>query len=190
MLSPKARSAFAIDSENDKLRDRYGRTTFGQSCLLARRLVENGVRFTTVNYGGWDHHAKIFEGCDKKLPEFDKGLSALIEDLQVRGLLDDTLLAVYGEFGRTAKINKDAGRDHWAQAASLLFAGAGVKPGFILGATDKLGAFVTRRPVSPADVACTIFESLGIDPRKQLLSPDGRPIEILDQGEPVRELYV
>lgn len=190
VLSPKARSAFAIDSENDKLRDRYGRTTFGQSCLLARRLVENGVRFTTVNYGGWDHHAKIFEGCDKKLPEFDKGLSALIEDLQVRGLLDDTLLAVYGEFGRTAKINKDAGRDHWAQAASLLFAGAGVKPGFILGATDKLGAFVTRRPVSPADVACTIFESLGIDPRKQLLSPDGRPIEILDQGEPVRELYV
>jgi hypothetical protein len=190
VLSPKARSAFAIGSENDKLRDRYGRTTFGQSCLLARRLVENGVRFTTVNYGGWDHHAKIFEGCDKKLPEFDKGLSALIEDLQVRGLLDDTLLAVYGEFGRTAKINKDAGRDHWAQAASLLFAGAGVKPGFILGATDKLGAFVTRRPVSPPDVACTIFESLGIDPRKQLLSPDGRPIEILDQGEPVRELYV
>ena len=190
VLSPKARSAFAIGSENDKLRDRYGRTTFGQSCLLARRLVENGVRFTTVNYGGWDHHAKIFEGCDKKLPEFDKGLSALIEDLQVRGLLDDTLLAVYGEFGRTAKINKDAGRDHWAQAASLLFAGAGVKPGFILGATDKLGSFVTRRPVSPADVACTIFESLGIDPRKQLLSPDGRPIEILDQGEPVRELYV
>ena len=190
VLSPKARSAFAIGSENDKLRDRYGRTTFGQSCLLARRLVENGVRFTTVNYGGWDHHAKIFEGCDKKLPEFDKGLSALIEDLQVRGLLDDTLLAVYGEFGRTAKINKDAGRDHWAQAASLLFAGAGVKPGFILGATDNLGAFVTRRPVSPADVACTIFESLGIDPRKQLLSPDGRPIEILDQGEPVRELYV
>jgi hypothetical protein len=189
VLSPKARSAFAIGSENDKLRDRYGRTTFGQSCLLARRLVENGVRFTTVNYGGWDHHAKIFEGCDKKLPEFDKGLSALIEDLQVRGLLDDTLLAVYGEFGRTAKINKDAGRDHWAQAASLIFAGAGVKSGFILGATDKLGAFVTRRPVSPADVACTIFESLGIDPRKQLLSPDGRPIEILDQGEPVRELY-
>ena len=88
------------------------------------------------------------------------------------------------------EINKDAGRDHWAQAASLLFAGAGVKPGFILGATDKLGAFVTRRPVSPPDVACTIFESLGIDPRKQLLSPDGRPIEILDQGEPVRELYV
>jgi len=190
VLSPKARSAFAIGSENDKLRDRYGRTTVGQSCLLARRLVENGVRFTTVNYGGWDHHGKIFESCDKKLPEFDKGLSALIEDLQVRGLLDDTLLAVYGEFGRTAKINKDAGRDHWAQAASLLFAGAGVKPGFILGATDKLGSFVTRRPVSPADVACTIFESLGIDPRKQLLTLDGRPIEILDQGEPVRELYV
>jgi uncharacterized protein (DUF1501 family) len=114
----------------------------------------------------------------------------LLDDLGERGMLDSTLVMISSEFGRTPKINKDAGRDHWAQAASLLFAGAGVKPGFILGATDKLGSFVTRRPVSPADVACTIFESLGIDPRKQLLTLDGRPIEILDQGEPVRELYV
>ncbi len=189
VLSSKARSAFSIDRESEKLRDRYGRNTFGQSCLLARRLVEHEVRFVTVNYGGWDHHAKIFESCDKKLPEFDKGLSALIEDLHLRGLMDNTLLAVFGEFGRSAKINKDAGRDHWGQAASLLFAGAGVKPGLVLGATDKLGSFVTRRPVSPADVAYTILDSLGIDPRKQLLSPDGRPIEILDLGETVRELY-
>ena len=189
VLSPQARSAFAIDRETDKLRDRYGRSTFGQSCLLARRLAEHGVRFSTISYGGWDHHAKIFESCDKKLPEFDKGLSALIEDLSLRGLLDDTLVAVFGEFGRTPKINKDAGRDHWGQAASLLFAGAGVQPGLVLGATDKLGAFVTRRPVSPADVAFTILDSLGIDSRKQLLAPDGRPIEILDQGELIRELY-
>jgi hypothetical protein len=190
ILSEEARSAFAIDRENDKLRDRYGRNTFGQSALLARRLIEGGVRFVTVNYGGWDHHAKIWEGLGKKLPEFDRGFSALIDDMHERGLLADTLVVCYGEFGRTPKINKDAGRDHWAPAASLLFAGAGVRPGQVIGATDKMGAYVTRRPVSPADVACTIYEALGIDPRKQLMAPDGRPIEILDGGETVRELFV
>jgi hypothetical protein len=189
VLSSEARSAFAIEKESEKLRDRYGRNTFGQSALLARRLIEAGVRFVTVNYGGWDHHAKIFDSLKTRLPEFDRGFSALVEDLHQRGLLKDTLLVCYGEFGRTPKINKDAGRDHWAPAASLLFAGAGVKPGQVIGATDKQGAYVTRRPVSPADVACTIYESLGIDPSKQLLTPDGRPVEILDQGETVKELF-
>jgi len=189
LLSSEARSAFAIEREADKLRDRYGRTTFGQSALLARRLVERGVRFVTVNYGGWDHHAKIFEGLDKKLPEFDQGLSALVEDLDQRGMLDTTLLLVMGEFGRTPKLNKDAGRDHWGPAGSLLFTGAGTKRGFVLGSTDKMGAYVTRRPVSPADVAHTVYDALGIDPRKFLRAPDGRPIEILDAGETVRELF-
>jgi hypothetical protein len=189
VLSSEARLAFAIEQETDRLRDRYGRNTFGQSCVLARRLVERGVRFVTVNYGGWDHHAKIFPSLDKKLPEFDTGFSALIEDMGTRGLLSDTLVVCYGEFGRTPKLNKDAGRDHWAPAASLLFAGAGVKQGFVLGSTDKQGAYPTRRPVAPADVACTIFESLGIDPRKQLMTPDGRPVEILDKGETVKELF-
>ncbi|MCE9568358.1 MAG: DUF1501 domain-containing protein, partial [Planctomycetes bacterium] len=113
VLSSEARRAFAIDQESEKLRDRYGRNTPGQSMLLARRLVENGVRFVTVNYGGWDHHGKIFEALDKKLPEFDRAVSALIEDLDGRGMFDDTLLVVMGEFGRGPKINKDAGRDHW-----------------------------------------------------------------------------
>jgi len=189
ILSSEARAAFAVQQESDRLRDRYGRNTFGQSCLLARRLIERGVRFVTVNYGGWDHHAKIWDNLDKKLPEFDKGLSALIEDLHTRGLFQDTLLAVFGEFGRTPKLNKDVGRDHWAGAASLLFAGAGVKPGLVLGATDKQGAYPTRRPVAPADVACTIYERLGIDPRKMLRAPDGRPIEILDCGELIHELF-
>ena len=189
VLSTEARTAFAIDQESDKLRDRYGRNTAGQSMLLARRLVEAGVRFVTVNYGGWDHHGKIFEGLDKKLPEFDAAVSALVTDMHDRGTLNDTLVVVMGEFGRTPKINKDAGRDHWGQAASLLFAGAGVKPGFVLGKTDKHGAFTTQRPVSPADVAFTILDALGIDPRKQLTTPDGRPIEVLDQGEAVRELF-
>jgi hypothetical protein len=189
VLSSEARRAFAIDQEPEKLRDRYGRTTAGQSMLLARRLVEAGVRFVTVNYGGWDHHAKVFESLDKKLPEFDTATSALIEDMHGRGTFKDTLLVVMGEFGRTPKINKDAGRDHWGPAGSLLFAGAGVKAGFVLGKTDKHGAYATQRPVSPADVAYTILDSLGIDPRKQLSAPDGRPIEILDQGETVRELF-
>jgi hypothetical protein len=189
ILSSEARSAFAIEKESDRLRDHYGRSTFGQSALLARRLIERGVRFVTVNYGGWDHHAKIFPSLDNRLPEFDRGLSALLEDMNVRDLLGETLVLVYGEFGRTPKINKDAGRDHWAPAASLLFAGAGVRGGQVLGATDRQGAYVTRRPVAPADVAYTVYDALGIDPRKTLLAPDGRPIEILDQGEPVKELW-
>ena len=189
ILSAEARRAFAIEEEPDRLRDRYGRSTFGQSALLARRLVERGVRFVTVNYGGWDHHAKVFESLDKKLPEFDAGMSALLEDLSERGLLSETLVLVMGEFGRTPKINKDAGRDHWGPAASLLFAGAGVRGGSVLGSTDKQGAYVTRRPVSPADVACTVYEAVGIDPHKALIAPDGRPSEILDQGENVKELY-
>jgi uncharacterized protein (DUF1501 family) len=189
ILSKEARGAFDIAQESDRLRDRYGRNTFGQSCLMARRLVERGVRFATVTFGGWDHHAKIWDGLKNKLPEFDSGLSALIEDMSDRGLLRDTLRVVMGEFGRTPKINKDVGRDHWAPAGSLLFAGAGVKPGFVLGATDKQGAFATRRPVAPGDVACTVFDALGIDPHKMLSSPDGRPIEILDKGEPVKELF-
>ena len=189
VLSGEARRAFAVDEESEKLRDRYGRTTFGQSCLLARRLVESGVRFVTVNYGGWDHHAKIFDSLDKKLPEFDRGFSSLVTDLTERGLMADTLVVCMGEFGRSPKVNKDAGRDHWGQAASLLFAGAQVRPGNVVGSTDKQGGFATKRPVSPADVAYTILDSLGIDPRKQLVTPDGRPIEILDQGELVKELF-
>jgi uncharacterized protein (DUF1501 family) len=189
VLSTEAREGFAMEQEADSLRDRYGRNTFGQSCLLARRLIERGTRFVTVNYGGWDHHAKIFPSLDKKLPEFDQGFSALMEDMDQRGLLNDHLVVVMGEFGRTPKINKDAGRDHWGPAASLLFAGAGVARGRVLGATDRDGAQITEAPVRPADVASTILQSLGIDPAKHLVTPDGRPIAILDQGELIRGLF-
>ncbi len=189
ILSPDAQKAFDIEQEPEKLRDTYGRTEFGQSCLLGRRLVESGVRFVTVNYGGWDHHAKIFDNLDKKLPELDKGLAALFNDLHDRGSLKDTLVLVMGEFGRTPKVNKDAGRDHWGRAGSLLFAGAGVQGGRVLGATDKDGAFVTERPVRPADVCFTVYEALGIDPRKTLITPEGRPVHILDEGSLVHELY-
>lgn len=189
VLSGEARDAFAIDAETAELRDRYGRTTFGQSCLLARRLVERGVTFVTVNFGGWDHHSKIWEGLEKKLPDFDQGFSALVTDMHDRGLMDDVLVVAMGEFGRTPKINKDAGRDHWAPAASLLFAGAGVVPGRVLGATDKEGGQVVDSPIRPADVACTIYRTLGIDPQKQLQTPDGRPVQILDEGQVIEELF-
>ena len=189
ILSPDAQKAFAIEQESEKLRDTYGRTEFGQSCLLGRRLVESGVRFVTVNYGGWDHHAKIFENLDKKLPDFDRGLSALINDMHERGTLKETLLLVMGEFGRTPKVNKDAGRDHWGRAGSMLFAGAGVQPGRVIGATDKDGAFVTERPVRPADVCFTVYEALGIDPHLILSTPEGRPVHLLDEGGLIHELY-
>jgi hypothetical protein len=189
ILSSEARNAFVMDHETPAARDRYGRTTFGQSCLLARRLVERDVRFVTVNYGGWDHHAQIWNNLNRKLPEFDQGFSALIEDLDQRGLLASTLVVCMGEFGRTPRINNEAGRDHWGPAASLLFAGAGVHGGLVLGQTDRIGAFTTRRPVSPENVAYTIYESVGVDPHRWLMHPEGRPVQILDHGESVRELF-
>jgi hypothetical protein len=189
VLAPEAQAAFDISKENEKLRDEYGRTEFGQSLLMARRLVESGVRFVTVNYGGWDHHKKIFENLDKKLPEFDQSFARFIRDMDERGTLRETLVACFGEFGRTPKINKDAGRDHWGRAGSLLFAGAGVVGGKVIGATDKNGAYVTDRPVRPADVAWTIYDALGIDANRELITPEGRPSLILTEGAPVRELY-
>ncbi|HVR87322.1 MAG TPA: DUF1501 domain-containing protein, partial [Planctomycetota bacterium] len=129
-------------------------------------------------------------GLEKKLPEFDRGFSALIGDLSDTGLLSETLVACFGEFGRTPKINKDNGRDHWGPVASLLFAGAGVRGGQVIGASDKNGERVTDRPIKPADVSATIYHALGIDPHGWLSAPDGRPIEILAEGDPVSELYV
>ncbi|MGK0186586.1 MAG: hypothetical protein ACI9R3_002369 [Verrucomicrobiales bacterium] len=189
VLSTEAQDAFAIDAEPEARRDRFGHSTFGQSCLLARRLVERGVRFCTVNYAGWDHHAKIFDSLDKKLPEFDQGFSALIEDMSASGLLDETLVVAMGEFGRSPKINKEAGRDHWGRAGSMIFAGAGVQGGKIVGGTDKEGGMATSDPVRPADVAYTVYESLGIDPRSEIHTPDGRPMAILDEGNVIHQLY-
>ncbi|MBI2808157.1 MAG: DUF1501 domain-containing protein [Planctomycetes bacterium] len=189
LVSQNARTAFVMDQESTQTRDRYGRTTFGQSALLARRLIERDVRFVTVNYGGWDHHSQIWNSLNRKLPEFDQGFSALIEDLDQRGLLATTLVVAMGEFGRTPIVNRESGRDHWGPAASLVFAGAGARGGLVLGQTDRRGAHVTRRPVAPADVAYTIYDAVGVDPRRWLMHPEGRPVEILDRGEPVRELF-
>ena len=189
VVSPEARRAFDLPREDPRLRDRYGRTTLGQGCLLARRLVESGVRFVTVNSGGWDHHAKIFESLDRRLPDLDQSLAMLIDDLEERGLLETTLVVVMGEFGRTPKVNKDAGRDHWGHAASLVFAGGGIAPGRVVGQTDDQGGYVTDRPVRPADVAATIYRAVGIDPTRHLMTPENRPVAILDDGTPVSELF-
>ncbi len=188
VVSPEARRAFDLPREDPRMRDRYGRTTLGQGCLLARRLVESGVRFVTVNSGGWDHHAKIFESLDKRLPDFDQAVSSLLDDLDGRGLLETTLVVVMGEFGRTPKVNDKAGRDHWGHAASLLFAGGGVAPGRVIGRTDDQGSYVTERPVGPGDVAATIYRAVGVDPTRHLYTPENRPVAILDDGVPVSEL--
>lgn len=190
VLSPEARRAFDIQSEDARLRDRYGRNTVGQSCLLARRLVESGVRFVTVNCGGWDHHARIFPALDRSLPTIDMAFSSLIEDLHSHGLLDSTLVVAMGEFGRSPKINKDAGREHWAHVASLLFAGGGVKPGRTIGASDEQGAYVIDKPVRPADVAASIYHVLGVDASRTLITPENRPVTILDEGMLIEDLFV
>lgn len=187
--SPEAKKAFNIQSEPDKVRDRYGRHTFGQSCLLARRLVEAGVRFVTVSIGGWDTHADNFKQMRNLLPQIDQGFSALIEDLHQRGLLEKTLVLWLGEFGRTPKVNALAGRDHWPDAQTVVVAGGGVPGGQVIGQTDKIGGAPTDRRIRPADLVATVYKKLGIDWEKTYETPQQRPVKILDGGEPIKELF-
>lgn len=193
IASPEARAAFDLNAEAPKLRDRYGRTRFGQSCLLARRLVEAGVPFVTINDGGWDHHSDIFGALQKRLPNWDQTVAALIGDLADRGLLDSTLVIALGEFGRTPKISTlsgqtKPGRDHWANAMSVLFAGGGCRGGQVVGATDRKGYAAVERVLSPEHFASTIYRKLGIDPDKMLYTPQGRPSHIVSNGTPIKEL--
>ncbi len=188
--SPEARDAFDIDKEEDKLRDRYGRNQAGQRLLMARRLVEAGVRLVTVTYGGWDMHANITNGFRSQMPSLDVALSTLIDDLSQRGMLDETLVIVSSEFGRTPKINQDAGRDHWPKVFSVMLAGGGVKGGLVYGASDATASEPEDNPVSPEDLATTMYHLLGIVADKELMAPGDRPIEIVDGGEVVNELLV
>ncbi len=180
--SQAAREAFNISAEPEEIRNEYGRHNFGQRLLLSRRLVEAGARFVTVLDGGWDHHEKIRDAMRNQLPSVDQGLATLIRDLDRRGLLQRTLVVMVTEFGRTAKINKDGGRDHWPKAFSVALAGGGVKGGTILGQTDPRGAEPARDPVSPEDLATTIYNQLGIDAGRELMSPGDRPLEIIKDG--------
>jgi hypothetical protein len=186
--SDKARAAFEINKEPQKLRDEYGMTTAGQRMLLARRLVESGVRFVSLSYGGWDHHDNIKRANDRQMPEFDKAFAALIRDLDARGMLDSTLVVVNTEFGRTPKINNTAGRDHWPKVFSIVMAGAGIKRGYVHGSSDATGAEPEENPVTVEDYSATIFSQIGIDPNKTLMSPGSRPQAIVKDGEVVKDL--
>jgi hypothetical protein len=197
VTSRQARDAFEIGQEDQAVREKYGMTSMGQGCLLARRLVEADVAFVTVNSMGlsgpmpvtWDTHQNNFPMLkDQLLPQLDNAFSALIEDLDSRKLLDSTLVVVMGEFGRTPKINRMAGRDHWPRANSILLAGGGIKRGMVLGKTDAQAEYPVDRPVSPADLAATMFTLLGIDPQKAEHTNDGRSIKLVADGEAVHEL--
>jgi uncharacterized protein (DUF1501 family) len=194
LTGPQARKAFDISAEPATLRDRYGRHTFGQSALLARRLVEHGVTFVTVNCVPWDHHGspgqyKTEEGARLLIPPLDKAITALITDLIDRGMYEKTLVVAMGEFGRTPRMNKDAGRDHWGNTFSVLVACGGMKMGQVIGRSSARGEQVADRPIDPLDVAATVYHHLGINARA-LTFPDyqGRPLYLLDRGEPIREL--
>ena len=188
--SDRAKKAFDIAAEPEKLRDRYGRSATGQGCLLARRLVEAGVRFVSVRSLGWDHHQEVFNTLSRdNLPEFDRAFSALIEDLDQRGMLEATLVIVGTEFGRTPEINVNSGRDHWPNAYSVVVAGAGVPGGRVIGQTDKNCWAVTERPIHVEELLATVYAKLGIDFTRVYSTPIGRPVRIIDEPfESVKEL--
>lgn len=191
LRSERIRKAFKIDDESNALREKYGRTTFGQQCLLARRLIEAGCRCVSLYNGGWDTHSDNFTDLKSKLlPPWDQGLAALIEDLSGRGLLENTVVWCTGEFGRTPKINDmGAGRDHWARAMSMLFAGCGIRGGHVIGETDKTASEPVTEAYSPDDAAASFYRAIGIDNHKEYHTPDGRPIMIVQNGSPIEALW-
>ncbi len=202
MSSPQAREAFALTKEKDEVRDRYGRTRFGQSCLLARRLIERGVRFVTVNMFEtvfdevtWDIHGSrpftdITEMAKQVAPNFDQAYSTLLEDLKERGLLDTTIVTAMGEFGRTPKINPAGGRDHHPGVWTIVMGGGPIKGGRVIGESDELGSAPKTQPVTPAHVAATLFKGLGLDPHRELPGPQNRPLPLADFNvQPIKELF-
>jgi hypothetical protein len=189
--SKEAQEAFDISKESEKVRETYGRNDFAQRLLLARRLVEVGVSFVTVYNGGWDHHTKIFEAYKgKHIQQLDQGLSALMTDLSERGLLENTMVICLGEFGRTPKVNKDAGRDHWPGAMSVLMAGAKIPGGLVVGATDPKGYYASENVYRPEDFAASLYTKMGIDPAQILHNTAGRPVPLVNNGRLIKELFV
>jgi hypothetical protein len=200
LTSSRVRTAFDLDREDPRLRDRYGRTLFGQSALIGRRLVESGVRFVNVSwdlfwdrvqidFDCWDTHTRNFHILrDTNLPNFDQTYSTLLEDLNERGLLDETLVVVMSEMGRTPRVNGNAGRDHWTFCYGMFFAGAGIRGGTVCGESDAQAAYVKDRPVSTSDVCATIYQCLGIDPDMTVPDRSGRPMPVSNGGKPIREV--
>ena len=188
LSSSEARAAFDISKEKNELRESYGRNSFGQSLLLSRRLIEAGVRFTTVTLGGWDNHNNIFNSLAYGvLPNYDRSLSTFISDMDSRGLLKRTLVIVMGEFGRTPIINKDGGRDHYPRVFSMMLAGGGIKGGTVVGSSDARGMEPVSDPVRPEDISATIYQCLGIDYTQSIASPEGVRITLSRGGAPIRK---
>ncbi len=189
ITSPATKAAFDIHAESDKLRDEYGRHSLGQSCLMARRLIEAGVRCVTVDHSNWDTHNDNFNVLKKELlPQLDTGLATLLRDLTDRNLLGKTLVVVMGEFGRTPRVNNNAGRDHWGPANCILLAGGGVRGGLVVGATNPKGEKPAADPRSPEDLTATMCHSLGIDPDAEFHTPEGRPVKVVNNGKVIGEL--
>jgi hypothetical protein len=194
LLNPNVRKAFDLDAESPKIAERYGTSPWGRYALLARRLVENGVTFVTVDMPHWDDHANIKENIEPKLVALDRAVSGLMQDLSERGMLEDVLVVVMGEFGRTPRLNNGLpgdsrpGRDHWGNAISVVMAGGGLRGGQVVGATNERGEHPTDRPLTPPDILATMYHVLGIDPKEEFPNHEGRPIAILRTGEPIREL--
>tara|TARA_Y100000593_G_scaffold92103_1_gene182668 strand:+ start:1721 stop:2977 length:1257 start_codon:yes stop_codon:yes gene_type:complete len=184
----KASEAFDLEKEPSALRDKYGRNTAGARMILARRLIEAGTRFVTLTYGGWDMHNNIANGMKSQLPAFDQGFATLVEDLDDRGLLDSTLVCVVSEFGRTPKINGNAGRDHWPKVFSTIIAGGGIQRGMIYGTSNPTASEPEENPVNIEDWAATIYNRIGIVADKELMAPGDRPIEIVDGGKIITSL--
>jgi uncharacterized protein (DUF1501 family) len=189
MRSAKAREAFDLRQEPASVTGLFGSTPFSQSCLLATRLVESGVKFVTVQLGGWDTHSDNFAALKNRLlPDLDGGLSGLFLALAAKGLLDSTIVYVTGEFGRTPKINPRAGRDHYPRAMFCLLAGGGIRGGQVVGESDAKGEGPKDKAINPDDVAATFYRQLGIDVRKEYQTPSGRPVMIVRSGEVIRDL--
>ncbi len=186
--SPQAREAFDLNKEDAKLRDAYGRNTAGARMLMARRLVEAGVRLVNLTYGGWDMHGRIVAGFKSQMPPFDQAFSQLITDLDQRGLLDSTIVMVSSEFGRTPKMNKDAGRDHWPKVFSVVLAGGGVKRGYVHGASDATATEPERDAVGCEDLFSTVYYTMGIISDKEIMAPGDRPIEIVNGGKVIKDV--
>lgn len=184
----RMRAAFDLSAEEPKLRDQYGRHRYGQSALLARRLVEAGARCVNINTGNWDHHNDIAKGLDEHLPPLDRAIATLIEDLETRGLLDEVIVYCVGEFGRTPRMNGHAGRDHWSDCFSVLLAGGGIQGGRVVGASEKWGGGVQERLVTPLDLLATVYHTLGIPLGTHYEDSSGRPVSIVGSGRPIQEL--
>jgi hypothetical protein len=189
MMNSRYTRAFKLDDVPAPVRDAYGRGSFGSGCLMARKLIEQGVTFVEVALGGWDTHADAFETLSNRLmPELDKAMGALVADLAQSGLLESTMIVWMGEFGRTPRINQNAGRDHWPRGWSVVMGGGGIKGGQTVGATDKDGVDITERPVGVMDVVATMTKAMGIDVATQYTTPRGRPMKVVDAGKPIEEL--